>query len=100
METYYAVIFTSQRTEGFKKEYSEMAIRMENLAKQQTGFLGIESAREEVGITVSYWKDKESIKTWKQNSEHVIAQELGIKDWYSYYKVRIALVEQEYEFKK
>lgn len=66
---YYAVIFTSLRTDG-DNGYGEMAVRMVELAAQQPGFLGVESAREEVGITVSYWKDLESIKAWKADLEH------------------------------
>jgi heme-degrading monooxygenase HmoA len=96
---YYAVIFTSIRTEG-ENGYSEMAEKMDDLAKQQPGFLGIESARSETGITVSYWKDLESIKLWKQNADHVLAQQKGITDWYSRYQVRICKVEREYGFKK
>ncbi len=63
---YYAVIFTSIRTEG-DNGYSAMANKMVELASQQPGFLGLESAREDVGITVSYWKDLDSIKKWKNN---------------------------------
>ena len=95
---YYAVIFTStvtKNTEG----YSEMAQKMENLAKTQKGFLGIDSAREDVGITVSYWESLEAIKTWKQNAEHLIAQQKGRAQWYSWYNTRICKVEREYEFK-
>jgi heme-degrading monooxygenase HmoA len=77
-----------------------MAEKMDDLAKQQPGFLGIESARSETGITVSYWKDLESIKLWKQNADHVLAQQKGITDWYSRYQVRICKVEREYGFKK
>ena len=73
---YYAVIFTSHRTEG-DNGYAEMAERMVKLASQQPGFLGIESARESVGNTVSYWSDLESIKAWKQNTDHLIAQKQG-----------------------
>ena len=94
---YYAVIFTSIRTEG-DKGYSEMANLMLELAEQQDGFLGVESAREDVGITVSYWRDLESIKSWKDNSEHVIAREKGRKEWYRSFKTRIAKVERDYEF--
>jgi heme-degrading monooxygenase HmoA len=94
---YYAVIFTSTRTEG-DKDYVEMAQRMVELAKKQPGFIGIESARNEVGITVSYWRDLESIKLWKQNTEHQLAQTLGREKWYSQYKVRICKVEREYEY--
>ena len=65
---YYAVIFTSLRTPG-DNGYSQMARRMVELAQQQEGFLGVESAREELGITVSYWSNLESIKAWKMNSE-------------------------------
>jgi heme-degrading monooxygenase HmoA len=94
---YYAVIFTSKRTDG-DNGYTVMAEKMEALAKQQPGYLGIESAREDIGITVSYWSSLEAIKNWKQNPEHMEAQALGIKIWYSDYKTRICKVERDYEF--
>ncbi|WP_158974757.1 antibiotic biosynthesis monooxygenase [Cellulophaga sp. L1A9] len=94
---YYAVIFTSTRTEG-DNGYGEMAYDMEVLAKKEQGFIGIESAREEVGITVSYWETLAAITSWKKNMDHVFAQNKGQKEWYSWYKVRICLVEREYEF--
>ncbi|MDU8884777.1 antibiotic biosynthesis monooxygenase [Yeosuana sp. MJ-SS3] len=93
---YYAVIFTSTQSE-YIEGYSEMAGKMESLAKEQDGFLGIDSARNAIGITVSYWQDIESIKKWKQNSEHLIAQQKGRNQWYSWYNVRICKVEKEYE---
>lgn len=96
---YYAVIFSSVNTENVA-DYSKMAERMVELATKEEGFLGIESARNELGITVSYWKDLESIKNWKMNSEHRITQEKGRKEWYKSYKTRIALVERDYEFAK
>ena len=95
---YYAVIFTSTQTKNLEG-YSEMAETMENLARQQDGFLGINSAKGEVGITVSYWESLEAIKSWKQNSEHLIAQQKGRSQWYSWYNTRICKVEREYEFK-
>lgn len=96
---YYAVIFTSTRTE-LDDNYSEMAIKMETLAKQQPGFLGVESARNEIGITVSYWESLEAITNWKQNLDHLDAQFLGRQKWYENYVVRIAKVEKEYSFEK
>lgn len=84
----------NKNTEG----YLEMAKKMEDLAKQQKGFLGIENARENIGITVSYWKTLEDIKNWKQQSDHLQAQLKGKKDWYCWYKVRICKVEREYHF--
>ncbi|PTM11765.1 MAG: antibiotic biosynthesis monooxygenase [Bacteroidetes bacterium] len=96
-KAYYAVIFTSTLTKN-TEGYGEMAQRMEDLAKQQDGFIGIDSAREDVGITVSYWKSLDAIKAWKQNSEHLLAQQKGRNQWYSWYNTRICKVERAYEF--
>ena len=92
---YYAVIFTSLRTEG-DNGYGDMANKMLELAAQQPGYLGIESARDNLGITVSYWSDLESIKNWKSNIEHKQAQKAGHDKWYSSFKVRISRVERDY----
>lgn len=92
---YYAVIFTNLQSDD-TQGYAEMATRMQSLAKQQPGYLGIESAREGVGITVSYWRDLESIKQWKNQAEHLEAQAAGKSSWYTNYTTRIALVEREY----
>ena len=98
-EPYYAVIFTSTQTET-TSGYLEMAQKMEALAKQQDGFLGLESARNDVGITVSYWDSIEAIKQWKLNAEHLLAQQKGRTQWYNWYHVRICKVEREYVFNK
>ncbi len=96
---YYAVIFTSIRTNS-DNGYSEMAEDMLTLAAKQDGFLGIESARQELGITVSYWRDEASIKAWKENAEHAIAREKGRALWYDSFKVRVAKVERDYGFER
>lgn len=92
---YYAVIFTSLRTDG-DNGYGAMADRMVELAAKQPGYLGVESAREGLGITVSYWKDLESIRAWKSHVEHAAAQKAGYSTWYTDYKTRIAKVERDY----
>lgn len=92
---YYAVIFTSLRTDE-DADYGAMAERMVELAQRQSGFLGMESARDGVGITVSYWRDLESIRHWKAELEHKEAQRLGREKWYSAFKTRIARVERDY----
>jgi heme-degrading monooxygenase HmoA len=96
---YYAVIFTSLRTE-VENGYANMADAMVELASQQPGFLGVESAREDVGITVSYWDSLESIAAWKKNAEHQIAQRQGREQWYESYKTRICRVERDYAFER
>ena len=92
---YFAVIFTSTRTVG-DNGYGQISDRMIELAEEQAGFLGIESARQDIGITVSYWADLDSIRAWKANSEHVEAQKNGRKSWYDSFKVRIAKVDRDY----
>ncbi len=96
---YYAVIFSNTRTDG-DDGYLAMAKYMEELAQQQSGFMGIESVRDGLGITISYWESLQAIADWKANMEHKVAQEKGISNWYSWYKVRICKVEREYEFSK
>lgn len=94
---YYAVIFSSLKNET-DYGYTEMALKMEQLAKEQPGFMGLESARNEIGITVSYWESIEAIANWKNNSEHLLAQQKGISDWYKWYDIKICKVEREYSF--
>jgi heme-degrading monooxygenase HmoA len=93
---YYAVIFTSQLAEE-APEYAAVAERMVELAAQQPGYLGIESARgsDGLGITVSYWSSRESIAAWKEHAEHQIAQQRGKSEFYRDFRLRIAVVESE-----
>lgn len=94
---YYAVIFTSLRTQN-DNGYNDAAQFMGDLAKTMEGYLGIESARDGLGITVSYWSSLESIRAWKEKAEHLEAQQRGRSEWYSTYKVRICKVERDYGF--
>ena len=94
---YLAVIFSSQRTSG-DQGYAAMAERMVELAREQPGFLGVESARdaEGFGITVSYWKDEAALAGWKAHAEHAVAQRLGREQWYAAFRLRVCRVEREY----
>lgn len=92
---YYAVIFTNIRTD-IEQGYADMAERMVELAKQQPGFLGVESVRDGLGITISYWADLDAIKNWKTHAEHLEAQRLGHEKWYAAFTTRIARVERDY----
>ena len=93
---YFAVIFTSIRT-GNDNGYSETAKHLLKLASEQPGFLGFESARQELGVSVSYWASMEAIAAWKENMAHRHAQNRS-KDWYQVFRVRVCRVEREYGF--
>lgn len=96
-DSYYAVIFAAQRSPG-DNGYGATADRMVALAAAEPGFLGVESARgaDGFGITVSYWTDEDAIRRWKQNTEHLMAQEAGVRQWYQHYQLRVARVERSY----
>jgi len=93
-ENYFAVIFTAQRTMSDENMYQITADRMVALAQQQPGFLGVESVRGDdgIGITVSYWKDRDSIAKWRIHVEHLAAQQLGRQEFYDWYHLRVAEV--------
>jgi len=95
---YYAVIFTSRRCAD--EGYAETSARMLELVGKQPGFLGVESARgaDGIGITVSYWSDLDSIRNWKAQEEHRVAQSRGRSEWYSRYVTRLCKVERDYAF--
>jgi heme-degrading monooxygenase HmoA len=97
---YFAVVFTSMRTRHDDVGYAAMARAMDELARSQPGFLGVDSARgdDRLGITVSYWSSLDAIRTWKQNSEHLAAQRLGRERWYASYTLRVAKIERDYAF--
>ncbi len=101
---YYAVIFTSHKTNN-DAGYNEMSLKMLELVEKQHGFLGYESAIDSVvgktpsgGITISYWKNLDSIKNWRENKEHILAQKFGKEKWYKSYKIRICKIERDYMF--
>lgn len=93
---YFAVIFTSVRTES-DNDHAETAKLMLELAAEQPGFLGFESARQEIGISVSCWATQEAIAAWKANVTHRQAQGRA-REWYRAFRVRVCRVEREYGF--
>ena len=99
-ETYFAVIFTTQRSLSGDDIYDMTADRMVWLAQRQPGFLGVESVRGDdgIGITVSYWADREAIANWRQNAEHLATQALGRQEFYDWYRLRVAEVVSERSF--
>jgi len=99
-ERYFAVIFTVQRSLSGDDIYDITADRMVLLARRQPGFLGVESVRGDdgIGITVSYWVDRDAIANWRQQAEHLAAQALGRQEFYDWYRVRVAEVVAERAF--
>jgi len=98
---YFAVIFSSVRSMADEAGYERAAERMVELARQQPGFLGLESVRgaDGHGITVSYWSSEAAIRAWREHAEHQLAQQQGRERWYSHFTLRVCKVERAWEFK-
>jgi len=97
-DPYYAVIFTATFAKDLKG-YDKIAKEMLLLAKEQKGFISIESVKEgNKEITVSYWRTLEDIRNWSVNERHAEAKEGGKSKWYENFSVRICKVEREYSF--
>ena len=99
-ERYFAVILTAQHSLSGDDIYHMTADRMVLLAQRQQGFLGVEWVQGDdgIGITVSYWVDREAIANWRQNAEHLAAQALGRQEFYAWYRIRVAEVLAEQSF--
>ena len=95
---YYTAIFSSRRNGRDADGYGQASQHMVELAAQQPGFLGVESARDAdgFGITVSYWTDEAAIAAWKHQSEHAATRAHGREHWYDHYELRVAKVERAY----
>ncbi len=92
----YAVIFRAE-INNLDSSYTELSSRMRDLAINQYGcneFVATTEGNYEIAI--SYWDNLEQIKLWKQDAEHLVAQELGKSKWYSFYKIQIVEVIREY----
>lgn len=94
----YAVIFRAEINEP-DQSYAETTARMRELAKNKYGCIALTSVTEEnQEITISYWDNKEQITAWKQDPEHLQAQELGRSKWYKSFQVQVVKVEREYDY--
>ncbi|MCX4907037.1 antibiotic biosynthesis monooxygenase [Streptomyces sp. NBC_00878] len=108
---YYAVVFTSVKTEeagrggaadGYAEGYGETAERMEELVKEIPGFLGMDLASSPGGLTVTvgYFRDADAIEEWRSNVEHRAAQKRGRAEWYERYTLHVAKVERSHGFER
>jgi heme-degrading monooxygenase HmoA len=82
--------------------YDEMAEEMEALARTMPGFIDVKSYRAEDGerLTVVRWENEETMRQWRENERHRVAQRAGRERWYAYYKIEVAEVTRAREFER
>jgi heme-degrading monooxygenase HmoA len=97
-----AVIFVAQRTGDDDDAYNAAAVQMAALAALQPGYIGIDSVRgsDGLGITVSYWRDDDAAKAWRDNPQHTAIRDAGRSRWYSQYSLHVAEVTRSYDWQK
>ena len=93
----YAVIFKAEMNE-LDESYLKMAKRMQELAIKDYNCIEFASCTQgNYEIAISYWLNKEAIQAWKNDPEHLEAQELGKSRWYKSYQVQVVEVLNQYE---
>ncbi|MFG2990635.1 antibiotic biosynthesis monooxygenase family protein [Streptomyces sp. NPDC048257] len=96
---YVMAVFSNTRA-AEDSGYPETLARMNEIVRENPGFLGYESARTPggLGITVAYFRDHESLTVWREDLEHQAAMKQGRTDWYDSYTLHVATVERSHGF--
>ena len=94
------VIVEFELRAGMESEFETALKHMQEQVKKYDGFLGEVSCcsieKEKTFVTLFYWRDRESIKAWREDPEHVKIQELGRSKIFAWYKIRVCEIEREY----
>lgn len=95
-----AVIFEVIPAAGRKQEYLDIAAALRPELEQQDGFISIERfaslTHEGKVLSLSYWRDEEAVKRWRQLERHRLAQARGRNGVFADYRLRVASVLRDY----
>jgi heme-degrading monooxygenase HmoA len=82
--------------------YDAMAVEMENLARTMPGFVDVKAFKSDDGerLTVVWWENEETLKGWRENVRHRVAQRHGREQWYEYYKLEVAEIVRQNSFER
>lgn len=94
------VIFELQPAEGAVQQYLDTAAALRETLQNVDGFISVERFQSltESGryLSLSYWRDEQAVKSWRQQPEHKLAQELGRKELFADYQLTVASVVRHY----
>ena len=95
-----AVIFEVFPVEGKKDDYLEIAADLRPLLEKIDGFISIErfSSLAEEGkiLSLSFWRDEDAVRVWRNTEAHRLAQKKGCKGVFHAYRLRVANVNRDY----
>jgi heme-degrading monooxygenase HmoA len=95
------ILFRSKLTAAAPSDgYPEMADEMEALARSMPGFVDVKAFRADDGerLTVVWWENEDTLKGWREQVQHRLAQRLGREKWYEYYKLEVAEIVRDASF--
>jgi heme-degrading monooxygenase HmoA len=95
-----AVIFEVWPAQGKIGEYFEMAAALKAVLEQTNGFISIERfeslATPGKFLSLSFWRDEEAVREWRNLEGHRIAQAKGRTSVFADYRLRVASVLRDY----
>ena len=84
----FLVVFRNRkRADADLAAYGAAAVRMEELARAQPGFLSFKSFAAEDGevVAISEWESEAAARAWGKQAEHAVVQARGRAEWYAEY---------------
>ena len=95
-----AVIFEVEPAAGCAQAYLDLAAELRTELAGTDGFLSIERfqslTQEGKFLSLSFWRDAESIQRWRTLETHRAAQRRGRSELFANYRLRVADVVRDY----
>jgi heme-degrading monooxygenase HmoA len=95
-----AVIFEVRPNAGRQQQYLDIAASLRPLLEGIDGFVSIERfqslAEPEKILSLSFWRDEDAVRRWRQLEAHRAAQAAGRESIFAGYRLRVASVLRDY----
>jgi heme-degrading monooxygenase HmoA len=95
-----AVIFEVWPGEARREDYFAIAATLKSELERIDGFISVERfvslADETKILSLSFWRDEESVQRWRTHLEHRAAQRSGRSGVFRDYRLRVASVMRDY----
>jgi heme-degrading monooxygenase HmoA len=96
------ILFFARHTDQAGEDYNAMDRELSELVKDAPGFQGVKSFKAEDGehLAVVWWRDEETLRQWRDQTRHRVAQETGRERWYQYYRMEVAHIRRRTAFQR
>ena len=95
-----AVIFEVEPKVGLTQSYLDHAAMLKPILDRMDGFISVERfeslAQPGKYLSLSFWRDEEAVKGWRNTPEHRHTQGIGRMQIFADYRLRVASVVRDY----